>query len=215
MQQSSVTREQDVLIMQLMLKTLEGNKRIEVARKTLASNALFEPYDLFKVLDASRKFFVDMHDILGYMKSVYPSVRPSNIQFLMDKICRPEGKLDYDAFTKAILPREYGKPYRNVYQQNKQSIDQNPDIPHEIKLDLINLFKCLHDEHLTFDKCMSAVVASRVTGKQMFYALAEHAGVNADKGFLNHNDFSSALRSVVHYLGRWSSYPQMKGMLCH
>ena len=192
-----LNREQHLLVMQLLLKILECDKRLEIAKKTLASDALFEAYDIFKVLDDQRKFYVTDEDVCAFIKQIFPKFKQLNMEYLWHVLAKGSDRLDFDAFAQQILPRDYGKAYKNIYYLNKQSINITPDLSIEIRIDFSNLMKTIHDEALTIDKCIYSLQASGVTGEQLFQCFASH-----EKGYVSLDDIRETMKGFVHYIGK-------------
>ena len=192
-------RESHLVLMQMLVRILETEKRIEIARKTLASNSFFEPYDIFKVLDSDRKFYITEADIHSFVRKIYPEIRKQSISYVFSIMSKGSDRIDFDGLAAQILPKDYGKTYKNIYYLNKQSIDFNPELSMDITIDFANLIKCIHDEHMMADRAVFAVQAAEISGSDAYNDLTPD-----DKGFISPEDLVNILKQFFHYVGNRS-----------
>lgn len=191
------TREQNLLTIQLFLKALDGEKNIEIARKTLVANAFFDPYDLFTVLDHDHVNNITANDLLVFMRQFYPGIKKSSIDYAFEIMSKGGDIMTYDTFAPVITPRCYNKPYKNIYYMNKMNAGMVPNISQAIWLDFCNLVKCIHDEYLNVDKCCAQLQAMGVTGYHVYALLAKD-----EKGYVRPEDIQEVIEPFCHYLGR-------------
>lgn len=191
------SREQTMLVLQTLVKAHDSEKRMLVARKTLVDNCFFEPYDIFKVLDKERKFFVSPEDIYEIVKQIYPEIKKTSVDYVFYTMTGGEPKMDFDMFSKYVTTEDYHKPYKNIYYLNKQSFEDTPVLNNDTLVDFANLVKVIHDETLLLDKCAQTLNENGVTGELMFIILS-----NQDKGFLDVQDLQDLLSPYIHYIGR-------------
>ena len=193
----NLDRESHLVVMQMLVRVLETDKRIEIARKTLASNAFFEPYDIFKVLDSDRKFYITEANIQSFVKKIYPEIRKQSISYVFNILSKGSDRIDFDGLASQILPKDYGKSYKNIYDLNKQSIDITPELSMDIIIDFANLIKCIHDEHMLADRTVFAVQAAEISGSDVYNDLAN----DSNKGFISSGDLVDILKQFFHYVG--------------
>ena len=190
------SREQYLLFIQLLIKAIDGEKNIEVARKTLFSNSFLEPYELFKVLDREQKNHITSNDVYCFMKKYYTSIRKSSVDYAFEVMSKGSEVMTYDLFASLVTPRTYKKPFKSVYYLNKDSIHLTPQISENAAIDYCNLVKCIHEEYLNIDKCCLQLQKGGFTGEQAYSVLS-----NNDKGYLQPVDIQTAIEPYFHYLG--------------
>lgn len=193
------TREEELLAMQLLLKILEGEKEIEISKKTLASNAFFEPYDLFRVLDRERKNYITVEDLHAFMKKYYQGIKPASIDYVFSILSKNSNQINFDAFAPEICPKEYAKQFKTIYFMNAQNMDFTPDLSDHVALDFCNLVKCVHDQSLSMDKCCAQLQDMGVGATQFYQLLAVD-----EKGFIDIQEIHELLDQFCHYLGKFN-----------
>lgn len=191
-----IPRDQYLLFFQLLIKTIEGEKKIEIARKTLCSNSFFEPYDLFKILDKERKNFLTAIDIFVFIKKYFSAIRKTSIDYVFRVMSKGGDVITYDLFASLITPTDYNKPFRTVYYLNKDSLHITPEITDAAAIDFCNLVQCIHDEYLNVDRCCNQLQNLGFTGIDAYELLEKD-----DKGYLDVEDIKSSLEPYFHYLG--------------
>lgn len=193
------SQEHDLLMMQLLLKILDGEKEIEISRKTLASNPFFDPYDLFKVMDSEKKNYLTVDDLSRFMKKYYPSIKAPNLAYVYRVMSKGEATITFDSFAPQISPRDYAKEFKTIYYMNAQSIDLTPDISDHVALDFCNLIKSIHDQSLSIDKCCVKLQDLAIGGFQFYQLLAFD-----EKGYITPDEILEFMEQFCHYLGKVS-----------
>ena len=194
----SITREQSILIHQFIVKLFETEKKQEIAKKTLCGEVFYEPYNLYKNLDAERKSFITAEDVFNFIKRLYPEFPRKSIEYAFSIMSNGGRKMDFDLFAQKTVPSDYGKPHKTIYFENKKSIGITPDLSMNIQIDFANLLKTIHDDNLLIDHLAMSLRDAGITGREIYSAVVKDKDT---KGYIDSNDLQRLLRGYYHFIG--------------
>lgn len=189
-------QEINLLSFRLFLKALEGEKTIEIARKTLVSNAFFDPYSLFRVIDKDLKNIITSNDIFQFMRRFFPALKKSSVDYVFNIMSKGGDIMTFELFAPVITPRDYKKPFKNIYYMNSQSDELEVDLGPPVCIDFCNLVKCIHDEYLSIDRCCIQLQNHGVNGQYVYDLISQD-----EKGCIRPDDLMDVLEPFCHYLG--------------
>ena len=135
---------------ELLLAIADGEKGIEVQRKALGRNPLFEPYAAFQRLDRRRLGFLSSIDILSFLHdNGYREHTEAECYYLVQFFdCDEDDRLNYTEWLSLCLPCDHAKLRADVTQRPNYYVGPEDHLARAVESDICRLFiREIHMQH--------------------------------------------------------------------